>query len=73
MTAVPTHSGQTPGDPSTKKSPIFLTFFIFAAILAIVGVVLVVQRRGESKALAKETEASTVPTVAIIQPLAEAG
>jgi multidrug efflux pump subunit AcrA (membrane-fusion protein) len=56
-----------------KKSPLFLVFFLFVVVLVLVGVFLMFQRRAQYQALAKETEAAAVPTVAVIHPGAENG
>jgi RND family efflux transporter MFP subunit len=73
MNAVATHSQQAPGDPSPKKSPIFKVFFFIVVVLIVIGALLMVQRRAQYQTLAKETEVSTVPTVAVIRPTTEPG
>jgi RND family efflux transporter MFP subunit len=73
MTAVPTHTEPGSADSSPKKSPIFPVFFIAIAALVIVGGFLMFQRRAQYQTLAKETEISTVPTVAVIRPTTEPG
>ena len=73
MTAVPTHTEPGSADSSQKKSPIFPVFFIAIAALVIVGGFLMFQRRAQYQTLAKETEISTVPTVAVIRPTTEPG
>lgn len=73
MTAVPTHTESAPDDTSPHKSPIFPVFFIVIAGLVILGAVLMFQRRAQYQTLAKETEISTVPTVAVIRPTTEPG
>jgi RND family efflux transporter MFP subunit len=73
MTAVPTHSEPGPPDTSPKKSPIFPVFFVLIAALVLVGALLMLQRRSQYQTLAKETEISTVPTVAVIRPTTEPG
>jgi len=61
------------GGTRKKKSPLFAVFFLIVAALVMVGAILLIQRRSQYQALAKETEAAAVPTVAIIHPAAEAG
>jgi len=73
MTAVPTHTEPSPVDSSQKKSPIFPVFFIAIAALVIIGAFMMFQRRTQYQTLAKETEISTVPTVAVIRPTTEPG
>jgi RND family efflux transporter MFP subunit len=72
MSEVSTQTGQAPEDRQ-PKSHIFLVFIVLVIILVIVGVFMLFQRRAQFQALAKETETSTVPTVAVIKPIAEAG
>jgi RND family efflux transporter MFP subunit len=66
-----TNSG--PGSHREKKSSLFLVFFGIVAILVLVGAALLLQRRSQYKALADETQAAAVPTVAVIHPMAESG
>jgi RND family efflux transporter MFP subunit len=73
MTDVPSQTGYDPGARSPKKSRIFVVFFAIAVVLVIIAVFLVFQRKAQYQALAKETEASTIPTVAVTRPLGEAG
>jgi RND family efflux transporter MFP subunit len=73
MTAVPTHTEPGSDDSSQKKSPIFTVFFIAIAVLVIIGALLMFQRRAQYQTLAKETEISTIPTVAVIRPTTEPG
>jgi RND family efflux transporter MFP subunit len=73
MTAVPTHTEPGSVDSSQKKSPIFTVFFIAIAALVIIGALLMFQRRAQYQTLAKETELSTIPTVAVIRPTTEPG
>src|ERR1700719_3984850 len=61
------------GGPARKRSPLFTVFFVLVAVLIVVGGVLLFQRRAQYQALANETEASAIPTVAIIHPSMEAG
>jgi RND family efflux transporter MFP subunit len=73
MSAVPTHTEPGSDDASQKKSPIFTVFFIAIAVLVIIGALLMFQRRAQYQTLAKETEISTIPTVAVIRPTTEPG
>jgi len=73
MTAVPTHTEPGSTDSSQKRSAIFPVFFIAIAALVIAGGFLMFQRRAQYQTLAKETELSTVPTVAVIRPTTEPG
>src|SRR6202035_700252 len=61
------------GVPARKRSPLFTVFFLVVAILIVVGGVLLFQRRVQYQALANETEAAAIPTVAIIHPSVEGG
>ena len=61
------------GDSRKGKSPIFMTLFIAVVILVVLGVLQMLHRRSQYSALAKETEAQSVPTVAIIHPTAASG
>jgi RND family efflux transporter MFP subunit len=56
-----------------KRSPLFTVFFVVVAILIVVGGLLLFQRRAQYQALANETEAAAIPTVAIIHPSLETG
>lgn len=73
MSEVRTHSGQGSGTQPQKKSRIFLVFLGIAAVLVVIGVFLMLQRKSQYQALAKETEASTIPTVAVVRPTPEPG
>jgi RND family efflux transporter MFP subunit len=73
MTDVPTGTEQVPAEGSMKKSPIFKVFFFVVVILVVIGALLMIQRRTQYQTLAKETEVSTVPTVAVIRPTTEPG
>lgn len=73
MTAVPTHTAPGSTDTSQKRSPIFPVFFVAIAALVIIGTFLMFQRRAQYQTLAKETEISTIPTVAVIRPTTEPG
>jgi RND family efflux transporter MFP subunit len=61
------------GGPARKKSPLFTVFFVVVAVLIVVGALLLFQRRVQYQALANETEAASIPTVAVIHPSVEAG
>ncbi len=73
MTEVPNHPGQDPGAQPAKKSRVFIVFVVIASVLLLVAVFLMFQRKSQYQALANETEASTIPTVAVVRPVAEAG
>src|SRR6201998_3229706 len=61
------------GGPARKRSPLFTVFFVVVVALAVVGGLLLFQRRVQYQALANETEAASIPTVAVIHPSVEAG
>jgi RND family efflux transporter MFP subunit len=61
------------GGPGWKRSPLFTVFFLVVALLIVVGGILLFQRRVQYQALANETEAAAIPTVAVIHPSVEAG
>lgn len=65
--------GQGNGDNALKKSKLFLVFFAIVIALVVVGGLLLIQRRSQFQALAENTEALAVPTVAIIHPAAQPG
>ena len=65
-----THSS---GGTKQNRSPLFAVFFLIVAGLVVLAAILLVQRRAQYQALANETEAAAVPTVAIIHPLTESG
>lgn len=65
--------GQETATPPHKKSRVFLVFLGMAAVLLFIAVLLMIQRKSQYQALANETEASTIPTVAVVRPVAEAG
>jgi len=73
MTDVSTHPGNDPGAPPAKKSYLFLILFLIVIVLVAVGAFQMFQRRAEYKALADNTEALAVPTVAVIHPAAQTG
>jgi RND family efflux transporter MFP subunit len=66
-------AGGDRGGPARKRSPLFTVFFVVVAVLIVVGGVLLFQRRAQYQALANETEAAAIPTVAVIHPSVEAG
>src|SRR5689334_21361581 len=71
-----TTEGRASGDgggPARKKSSLFTVFFVVVAVLIVVGGLLLFQRRVQYQALANETEAASIPTVAVIHPAVEAG
>src|SRR5215467_9101526 len=57
--------------PQPGKSRLFAALFFVAVALAIVGAFTLLQRRSQYAALAKETEALAVPTVAVVHPAIE--
>lgn len=73
MTDEPTQPPHDPGGPSRRKNPLFLAFLAIVIALVVAGAVLMFQRRSEYQALASNTEALAVPTVAVIHPTAESG
>ena len=73
MIEAASHSGNDPGALPPKRSSLFLVLFLIAIVLVATGALLMFQRRGEYKALAENTEALAVPTVAVIHPAAETG
>lgn len=73
MTEAPTQHRNDPGESSQRKSSLFLVFLVVVIALVISGAFLMFQRRSEYQALASNTEALAVPTVAVIHPTAEPG
>lgn len=73
MTEAPTQHRNDPGESSQRKSSLFLVFLVVVIALVISGGFLMFQRRSEYQALASNTEALAVPTVAVIHPTAEPG
>jgi len=57
----------TGGKPA-KKGSLFFIFFVVVIALVVLGAVVMLQRRTQFQALAKDTEAQAVPTVAVIHP-----
>jgi RND family efflux transporter MFP subunit len=75
MSEVTTSSGPDPGpgDSSPKKSPIFLALLLIVIVLVVPGAFMMFQRRSQYQALADNTEALAVPTVAVIHPAPQKG
>ncbi len=73
MTELPNHPGHDPDAQPAKKSRVFVVFVAIAGVLLVVAVFLMFQRKSQYQALANETEASTIPTVAVVRPVPEAG
>jgi RND family efflux transporter MFP subunit len=73
MTEVPNPHGNGPGASRPRKSRLFLVFFLVVIVLVVAGAVMMFQRHGEYQALASNTEALAVPTVAVIHPIGESG
>jgi len=70
MTDPVTPGGDPPAEGAPRKSALFRVLLGVAAALVIVGALLMMQRRAQFQALAKDTEAQTVLTVAVIHPTA---
>jgi len=73
MTEGRNKSGYEAGENTPKKSSLFLVFFVVVISLIVIGAILMIQRRSQFQALAKDTETLAVPTVAVIHPTAQAG
>jgi RND family efflux transporter MFP subunit len=73
MTDESTRPLNDPGGPGRSKSPLFLVFLVIVVALVVAGALLMFQRRSEYQALASNTEALAVPTVAVIHPTVEPG
>jgi RND family efflux transporter MFP subunit len=73
MTDVVNPGDNEGGENTPKKSSLFLVFFVVAIALVVVGAIVMLQRRSQFQALAKDTELQAIPTVAVIHPAAEAG
>jgi RND family efflux transporter MFP subunit len=58
--------------PHKKGSRLFSILFFVVIVLVVVGAFTLFQRRTQYQALAKETEALAIPTVAVIHPTTEA-
>ena len=63
-------SGRSPGS-KTQKEPSYLVLIVIGMLLLAGGVIALVSRLGERRALAKETESLAVPSVLVIQPKSE--
>src|SRR5216684_603838 len=57
--------------PKTKKKTSYLVLVVVAILLVAGGIIALVLRLGERRALAKETEVLAVPSVIVIQPKLE--
>src|SRR5260221_6588367 len=57
--------------PRARKSPVFAGLIIIVVVLVLLGAFTLLQRRSQFKALAKETEALAIPTVAVTHPSTE--
>jgi RND family efflux transporter MFP subunit len=73
MSEVSSPGGHESGAKTPKKGSLFLVFFVIVIVLVIVGALVMVQRRSQFQALAKDTEALAIPTVAVIHPSPEDG
>jgi RND family efflux transporter MFP subunit len=71
MSEVASPGAHESGAKTPKKSSLFLVFFMIVVALVILGALMMVQRRSQFEALAKNTETLAVPTVAVIHPLSE--
>src|SRR6266446_1486294 len=56
-----------------KGGRLFLILFLAVLVLIVLGAFTLFQRRAQYQALAKETEALAIPTVAIMHPATESG
>src|SRR6266403_4025208 len=56
-----------------KGGRLFIILFLAVIVLVALGALTLIQRRTQYQALAKETEALAIPTVAIMHPATEAG
>jgi len=66
-----THGNDPAGEDRPRGSEVFRVFGAVAALLVVSGSLLLVERRSQLQALAADTEAEAVPTVAVIHPLQE--
>ncbi|MDR3556512.1 MAG: efflux RND transporter periplasmic adaptor subunit [Syntrophobacteraceae bacterium] len=66
-------SGGNPEVGTRPKSALFPVFFAVVLALALTGALLLFQRHREFRALAKETEVLSIPTVSVIHPSMETG
>ena len=56
-----------------KGGRLFLILFLAVLVLIVLGALTLFQRRAQYQALAKETEALAIPTVAVMHPATESG
>ena len=56
-----------------KGGRLFLILFLAVIVLVVLGAFTLFQRRAQYQALAKETEALAIPTVAVMHPATESG
>src|SRR5882762_9768275 len=61
------------GHSHKKGSRLFIILFFAVLVLAVLGALTLFQRRAQYQALAKETEALAIPTVAVMHPATESG
>src|SRR5277367_2556586 len=73
MSDIATNPARDRSEAPQKRSSVFVFFLAIVVVLVVVGVFLMFQRRTQYEALAKNTETLSVPTVAIIHPIAEPG
>jgi RND family efflux transporter MFP subunit len=73
MTEGPTQRRDEPGESPPRRSSLFLVFLVVVIALVAAGAFLMFQRHSEYQALASNTEALAVPTVAVIHPTPESG
>jgi multidrug efflux system membrane fusion protein len=66
-----TEASRRSADPSTRKKPSYLVLIVVGMLLLAGGVITLVIRLGERRALAKETDSLAVPSVLVIQPKSE--
>lgn len=59
------------GRKLAKKGSLFVVFFVVVVALVVLGALVMLQRRTQFQALAKDTEALAVPTVAVIHPTSQ--
>ena len=64
-------ASETESQPQPRKSKLFAALFFVAIALVVVGGFTLLQRKSQYAALAKETEALAIPTVAVIHPAVE--
>lgn len=62
---------EQPGETRRRGSGLFSLLIGFVVVLAIVGAFVLVQRKSQYEALAKETEKLAIPTVAVAHPIVE--